>query len=673
MKSKLSIGLLVISLCAGLTYAADYSDNMRIDQLDNIGTGVTKDVYVLVQDPVDPTKIGRATLSELTDRGLYTRGMFPDGTVYLNGDSENPIDGDLRFREIDGISSFEIYDIDVAEWIPAPAKVGRGSLSAGPQISIGEAGSMIVFRLAKDTGRFYFPPVTGLDNTGRTLPVSIFEPEDGEAVTTVDIRTGNTTDMPATDVSGTYTLGYTTIVTDNFLIWAHTVYCGATNPTENITYKVYEATDSTDESKLLVEKIFPASTFSGKSPGDAVKLEIRSDGTFQPILGTTGENYFVEFTSSAPFSYYGNGSLPDISLDLQVVSLRYMQYANTLKVTASRTVNTGDYIMVDTSGGAVTLTAMAGAISFNIEDFDESFGSPNDCTVVVGAHSAVLNKKKGRYRFFKDGSDWWYQDLRSGKTTEVASVHYADVDFKVTPLYNAFREAATYNTGDCVVYDGCLFYALQDSITGPWVSGEWREVGVIPDDAVTSVNTQTGVVVLDQDDIGDGTTYKQFSATEKTNLGNQSGTNTGDQDVSGLALKANVLELDNTDSFTPDADYEPATKKYVDDNSGGGTLPSLTYSGSSHLDNYDVTSIAPTGILFMSNTSNVELKSLKDGVNKQIIFMVKTNANDVKIKDTTGAGQEFLLPGGSDTNINSYGGATLICDGTNWYVSSVQE
>lgn len=31
------------------------------------------------------------------------------------------------------------------------------------------------------------------------------------------------------------------------------------------------------------------------------------------------------------------------------------------------------------------------------------------------------------------------------------------------------------------------------------------------------------------------------------------------------ADKINVLELDNTTSFTPDADYEPATKKYVDD------------------------------------------------------------------------------------------------------------
>jgi hypothetical protein len=59
---------------------------------------------------------------------------------------------------------------------------------------------------------------------------------------------------------------------------------------------------------------------------------------------------------------------------------------------------------------------------------------------------------------------------------------------------------------------------------------------------------------------------------EKTVIGNTSGTNTGDQDLSALAAKANVLELNNTTAFTPDADYEPATKKYVDDNGGGGDL-----------------------------------------------------------------------------------------------------
>jgi hypothetical protein len=66
-----------------------------------------------------------------------------------------------------------------------------------------------------------------------------------------------------------------------------------------------------------------------------------------------------------------------------------------------------------------------------------------------------------------------------------------------------------------------------------------------------------------------------IDATDITNLGNLSGTNTGDQDLSTLALKTNVLELDNTTAFTPNADYEPATKKYVDDNAGSG---STTYS-----------------------------------------------------------------------------------------------
>ena len=42
-------------------------------------------------------------------------------------------------------------------------------------------------------------------------------------------------------------------------------------------------------------------------------------------------------------------------------------------------------------------------------------------------------------------------------------------------------------------------------------------------------------------------------------------------DITTKADKTNVLEKNNTTAFTPDADYEPATKKYVDDNGGGLT------------------------------------------------------------------------------------------------------
>ena len=70
--------------------------------------------------------------------------------------------------------------------------------------------------------------------------------------------------------------------------------------------------------------------------------------------------------------------------------------------------------------------------------------------------------------------------------------------------------------------------------------------------------------------IGLNTAKVSFDSTSSTRLANTSGTNTGDQDLSGKADKTNVLELNNTTSFTPSADYQPATKKYVDDNAGGG-------------------------------------------------------------------------------------------------------
>ena len=42
------------------------------------------------------------------------------------------------------------------------------------------------------------------------------------------------------------------------------------------------------------------------------------------------------------------------------------------------------------------------------------------------------------------------------------------------------------------------------------------------------------------------------------------------QDEAGNILPNLVLMKDNATAFTPTADYQPATKKYVDDSSGGG-------------------------------------------------------------------------------------------------------
>ena len=44
------------------------------------------------------------------------------------------------------------------------------------------------------------------------------------------------------------------------------------------------------------------------------------------------------------------------------------------------------------------------------------------------------------------------------------------------------------------------------------------------------------------------------------------------QDEAGNILPNLVLMKDNATAFTPTADYQPATKKYVDDSAGGGSV-----------------------------------------------------------------------------------------------------
>ena len=65
--------------------------------------------------------------------------------------------------------------------------------------------------------------------------------------------------------------------------------------------------------------------------------------------------------------------------------------------------------------------------------------------------------------------------------------------------------------------------------------GDWVQVqGGGGGGAVDSVNGQTGVVVLDTDDIQDTANNRYTNDTDITRLANTSGTNTGDQNLSGL-------------------------------------------------------------------------------------------------------------------------------------------
>lgn len=61
-----------------------------------------------------------------------------------------------------------------------------------------------------------------------------------------------------------------------------------------------------------------------------------------------------------------------------------------------------------------------------------------------------------------------------------------------------------------------------------------NDSGFITSNAVSSVNSQTGAVILDADDLDDTSTINKFvTSADLTKLSNLSGTNTGDQDLSG--------------------------------------------------------------------------------------------------------------------------------------------
>lgn len=81
-------------------------------------------------------------------------------------------------------------------------------------------------------------------------------------------------------------------------------------------------------------------------------------------------------------------------------------------------------------------------------------------------------------------------------------------------------------------------------------------------------------------------THRTSAGTDHSDVGLNNSHRTGDgSDHSAVALKTNVLELDNESAFTPDADYEPSTKKYVDDAIAGfsdiswtGPVVEISYS-----------------------------------------------------------------------------------------------
>ena len=137
------------------------------------------------------------------------------------------------------------------------------------------------------------------------------------------------------------------------------------------------------------------------------------------------------------------------------------------------------------------------------------------------------------------------------------------LDTDKAAVIEAVSGATVTDAGTPASDDKVLIQDTSDSDNLKYVN-----VSDLPGGGVDVLSNVATARIIGRTTAGSGDSEQLTASAVRTLINVEDGA-TADQDLSGLATKANVLELDNTTSFTPDADYEPATKKYVDDNAGG--------------------------------------------------------------------------------------------------------
>jgi len=179
--------------------------------------------------------------------------------------------------------------------------------------------------------------------------------------------------------------------------------------------------------------------------------------------------------------------------------------------------------------------------------------------------------------------------------------------------------------------------------------------GVIPSD-VSELADSTNVIPKDVSELTDSTDVIPEDVSELTDT-----TDVIPSDVSELTdstnvipsdISSNVLLLNNTTEFTPDADYEPSTKKYVDDNAGG-TVVDRIYEAYTFEDMGDNNVYYKT----VSGSGSLALTHKNAGVELQIST---TNGSYVELKPTN------RMTGRNLWNCNPVWGITLATQGYGW-------
>ena len=231
-----------------------------------------------------------------------------------------------------------------------------------------------------------------------------------------------------------------------------------------------------------------------------------------------------------------------------------------INTVASVSVTNGDSLDVEitipviaVSASTVGIQGTSGAGSDeDVQDIVGAMVSGNTETLITVTYQDI----DGKLDFAVDNDLANYDNTTSGFITGYAvtegdvTAHQAALSITESQIsdFGSYIPFADATIANMLVSNGTSFVSVPMSGDATIAANGAISV-TFPTAPVTSVNTKTGVVVLDPDDLSDAATINKFvTASDITVLGNTSGENTGDQTIPATGVDFDPVGTDNSDN-----------------------------------------------------------------------------------------------------------------------------
>ncbi len=381
-----------------------------------------------------------------------------------------------------------------------------------------------------------------------------------------------------------------------------------TNQTVGMQISILQGT--ADGTPVYIETQTPTTNANG-----LVSLEIGGDnatvvlGDFT-IINWANSTYFIKTetdpTGSTSYTITGTN---------QLLSVPYALHAKTAdNFTGEITITETDPIFTawdKTTGISITESQVSDLNHFTNSDESDPVYSQSVASGITATDTSNWNSGQGS---FTETDPVYLSSQASGITStditnlgNLSGVNTGDQDILAMTHTNrtALDAVSGVNTGDQDLSGKVNVVTGKDLSTNDYTDIDKTKLSGIATGAEINVNVDwnstsgdsqilnkpTIITTAQASDIETNNakvTYPSVDATKlsgietgaEVNVNSDWNSTSGDSqilnkpDLSTYAAQSNVLQLDNTTAFIPDADYEPATKKYVDDNTGS----SITYS-----------------------------------------------------------------------------------------------